>query len=277
DWTEVEIPQGSDPRVVFADWLIRPENPWFNKNIVNRVWSWFMGRGIVHEPDDIRDSNPASNPELLAYLEKELVRSKYDLKHIYRLILNSRTYQQSSIPRSSSPEAEKLFAYYPVRRLDAEVLLDILCKMGGRGEEYISPIPEPFTVIPRYNRNVTLADGSITGPFLELFGRPSRDTGKESERSNQITDAQQRYLLNSSDIQRKIQSSQQLRKIVSSSRGKHDELVKGIYLFLLSRYPTLKEIESAGEYFKIEGMQRHHGVHDLAWALINSKEFLYRH
>ncbi len=277
DWTEVEIPQGSDPRVVFADWLIRPENPWFNKNIVNRVWSWFMGRGIVHEPDDIRDSNPASNPELLAYLEKELVRSKYDLKHIYRLILNSRTYQQSSIPRSSSPEAEKLFAYYPVRRLDAEVLLDILCKMGGRGEEYISPIPEPFTVIPRYNRNVTLADGSITGPFLELFGRPSRDTGKESERSNQITDAQQRYLLNSSDIQRKIQSSQQLRKIVSSSRGKHDELVKGIYLFLLSRYPTLKEIESAGEYFKIEGMQRHHGVHDLAWVLINSKEFLYRH
>ena len=92
-----------DPREVFADWLIAPKNPWFARNIVNRVWSWLLGRGIIHEPDDIRPDNPPRNPELLAYLEQELVASRYDLKHLYRLILNSRTYQLSSIPRGDEP------------------------------------------------------------------------------------------------------------------------------------------------------------------------------
>ena len=91
-----------DPREVFADWLIDPKNPWFARNIVNRVWSWLLGRGIIHEPDDIRPDNPPSNPELLAYLEKELVASHYDLKHLYRLILNSQTYQLSSHSRSDT-------------------------------------------------------------------------------------------------------------------------------------------------------------------------------
>ncbi len=126
-----------------------PNNPWFARNIVNRIWAWLLGRGIIDKPDDIRPDNPAVNPELLAYLEKELVKSKYDLRHIYRLILNSSIYQQSSIPQSKSPEAEKLFACYPVRRLDAEVLIDALDWIGGTGESYSSPIPEPFTYIPK--------------------------------------------------------------------------------------------------------------------------------
>ncbi|MBN1445166.1 MAG: DUF1553 domain-containing protein [Candidatus Omnitrophica bacterium] len=278
DGTKVSIPADRDPRIVFADWLITPDNPWFAKNIVNRIWSWLMGRGIIHEPDDIRKDNPASNPQLLAYLEKELVSSNYNLRHIYRLILNSRTYQQSSIPRSTDPDAERLFAYYPVRRLDAEVLLDMLCRIGGGGEEYVSPIPEPFTVTPRYQRNVLLSDGSITGPFLELFGRPSRDTGKESERNNNITDAQQRYLINSSDIQRRIQSSEKLRKIILLAlRNSPKEAIDNIYLFMLSRYPTAEEIAAAGEYFSIEGIQKTEAVQDFVWALINNKEFIYRH
>ena len=276
DGRKVLIPADRDPRDVFADWLITPENPWFARNIVNRIWSWLMGRGIIHEPDDIRQDNPPSNPELLAYLEKELVNSGYDLNHIYRLILNSRTYQQSSIPASNNPDAEKLFAYYPVRRLEAEVLLDMLCEIGGKGEEYVSPIPEPFTVIPEYRRNVLLADGSITGPFLELFGRPSRDTGRESERNNAISDAQHRYLLNSSDIQRRIRSSRKLRKIIANSRRGQDVL-ENIYLFMVSRYPAPEEIEAAGEYFRTEGIKKHEAVQDIVWSLINSKEFLYRH
>jgi len=277
DGKRVSIPPGYDPRAVFAEWLISPDNPWFAKNIVNRIWSWLMGIGIINEPDDIRKDNPACNPELLAYLEKELIISHYNLQHIYRLILNSHTYQRSSIPKTTNPEAKRLFAYYPVRRLDAEVLLDILCKIGGTGEEYISPIPEPFTIIPKYQRNVLLADGSITGTFLELFGRPSRDTGKESERNNQINDAQQRYLLNSTDIQRRIQKSPQLRKILISSKGKQDEIIKDIYLFLLSRYPTTQEIKDAMEYFNTDGIKKNEAIQDIAWALINSKEFLYRH
>lgn len=277
DGKKVNIPPDTDPRIVFADWLIRDDNPYFAKNIVNRIWAYLIGRGIIHEPDDIRDDNPPSNPELLAYLEKELIKSRYDLKHIYRLILNSRTYQQSFIPASTYPEAEKYFAYYPVRRIEAEVLLDIFCKIGGKGEEYISRIPEPFTFIPRYQRNILLADGSITGPFLELFGRPSRDTGMESERNNSITVAQQMYLLNSSELYRRIQSSDILRRISVSVRGDRKEAIRRIYILLLSRYPTEEEIKTGEAYFQKEGISFKTAIEDIVWAIINSKEFLYKH
>ncbi len=150
DGTKVAIPAGEDPRDAFADWLIRPDNPWFARNIVNRAWFWLMGRGLIHEPDDIRPDNPSVNPALLTYLEKEFIESGYDIKHVFRLILNSRTYQQSSIPQSDHPEATSLFAHYMVRRLDAEVLFDALTILGGQGEIYQSPVPEPFTFVPEY-------------------------------------------------------------------------------------------------------------------------------
>src|SRR5450631_761575 len=123
DGTPARLSAGRDPREAFADWLIAPKNPWFARNAVNRVWSWLLGRGIIHEADDIRLDNPPSNPELLAYLEQELVASHYDLKSIYRLILNSRTWQLSSIPRTDltetvRAEAAANFAYYALRRLD---------------------------------------------------------------------------------------------------------------------------------------------------------------
>ena len=182
DDSRPELQPDQDPREAFADWLITAKNPWFTRNIANRVWSWLVGRGIIHEPDDIRPDNPPSNPELLAHLEKELIAARYDLKTLYRLILNSKTYQLSSIPASKHPEAAALFAFYPVRRLDAEVLIDAVCQITGTTEKYSSPIPEPFTYIPEEHRSVSLADGSITSSFLEMFGRPPRDTGLESRR-----------------------------------------------------------------------------------------------
>ena len=220
------IPADQDPREVFADWLMAADNPWFSRAIVNRIWSWLMGRGIIHEPDDIRPDNPPVNPELLAYLETELVKSKYDFKHIYRLILNSRTYQQSSIARSDNPKAEAMFACYPVRRLEAEVLIDALCRITGTRESYSSPIPEPFTFIPDEQRSIELADGSITSPFLEMFGRPSRDTGLESERNNATTETQRLHMLNSSHIQNKIQNSGKLRTLVTAQRGNRVALIE---------------------------------------------------
>jgi len=138
DGTRTPLAPDRDPREVFADWLIAPRNPWFARNIVNRVWSWLLGRGIIHEPDDIRPDNPPSNPELLAFLERELIASRYDLKHIYRLILNSKTYQLSSIPKTASPAGAANFASYPLRRLDAEVLADALCQVTGTTETYTS-------------------------------------------------------------------------------------------------------------------------------------------
>ncbi|NSW57551.1 MAG: DUF1553 domain-containing protein [Armatimonadetes bacterium] len=274
DGTKTTIAPGDDPRIAFADWLTAPDNPWFARNIVNRIWSWLMGRGIIHEPDDIRPDNPPSNPELLAYLERELVTSGFDLQHIYRLILNSRTYQQSSIPRSENPRAPALFAYYPVRRLGAEVLVDALNWIGGTGEGYVSPIPEPFTFVPESQRTIALSDGSITSPFLEMFGRPARDTGLESERNLQPSDAQMLYLLNSSDVQRCIARSPRLRAIAKDAEGNSAELIRETYLLLLSRYPTAGEQALAEEYWQSSPGT---AATDLAWSLINSAEFLYRH
>ncbi len=277
DGAAVRIPPGKDPRYVFADWLISRKNPWFNRTIVNRIWSWLLGRGIIHEPDDIRPDNPAVNPRLLAYLEKELVKSRYDLRHIYRLILNSRTYQQSPIPRTDHPEAEALFAHYPVRRLDAEVLVDALCKISGTTERYTSAIPEPFTFIPEARRTIELADGSITSKFLEMFGRPARDTGLESERNNNPSDAQRLHLLNSTHVQQKIERGRKLRRLVRSARGNRRRLVTSIYLALLSRYPTDVERATMERYYNSEVKNVRNATNDLVWALINTKEFLYRH
>ncbi len=277
DGKTVQIRPEDDPRRVFADWLTEPNNQWFARNITNRVWTWLMGRGIINEPDDIRPDNPPVNPELLAFLEKELVRSKYDLKHIYRLILNSGIYQQSSIPRSDNPQAEAMFACYPVRRLDAEVLIDALDQISGTGENYSSNIPEPFTFIPEGRRAIKLEDGSITSQFLEMFGRPARDTGLESERNNQPSDFQRLYLLNSNDIKNKIERSPILRQQAEAAKGNRIELIKNIYLTILSRYPTQAESDTADKYFQKEGMTRKAAIEDLAWALINTKEFLYRH
>jgi hypothetical protein len=264
-----------DPREVFADWLVTPKNAWFTRNMANRAWAWLLGRGIVHEPDDFRPDNPPVNPELLAYLERELISSKYDLKALFRLILNSKTYQLSSIPADLRPEAEANFAYYPVRRLEAEVLIDALCRITGSTEKYSSAIPEPFTYMPANQRSIALPDGSITSSFLELFGRPSRDTGFESERNNRLTAAQSLHLLNSSHIQRKLEDSRAL-KYFLESKSNSKEVVSGLYLLVLSRYPTDQEQQVIEDHFRKQTERRDAAI-DVAWALINSAEFLYRH
>ncbi|MCJ7730151.1 MAG: DUF1549 and DUF1553 domain-containing protein, partial [Sedimentisphaerales bacterium] len=276
DGTPAYLSPDHDPREVFADWLTAPNNPWFARNIANRIWSWLLGRGIVHEPDDIRPDNPPSNPELLAFLEEELIAAHYDLKHIYRLILNSQTYQLSSIARTDDPKGEVNFAFYPLRRLEAEVLIDALNQITGTTEKYSSAIPEPFTFIPEDQRSISLADGSITSSFLEMFGRPPRDTGLEAERNNRPTATQRLHLLNSSHIQRKIEQSQKLRSLLQS-RGNPREVVIGLYLTILSRFPTDEELKIVQAYSPSGAGKGREAAVDLAWALINSAEFLYRH
>jgi hypothetical protein len=276
DGTAARLVQGKDPREVFADWLVDPKNPYFTRAIVNRVWSWLMGRGIIHEADDIRPDNPPTNPELLAYLEKELVAGRYDLKQPYRLILNSRTYQQSSVPVSRGAAAEANFAYYPLRRLDAEVLIDGLCQITATTEAYTSAIPEPLTFMPEGQRAIALPDGSITSSFLEMFGRPPRDTGLESERNNKVTEDQRLHFLNSSHIQRKLQQGRPILAIVQSG-GTLKDAAGGLYLLILSRYPTEEELKTFVAYPQTGPAPRRTALIDLAWALVNSDEFLYRH
>jgi hypothetical protein len=274
DGTTVKFSPDQDPREQFANWLINPKNPWFARAIVNRVWSWLLGRGIIHEPDDIRQDNLPSNPELLAYLEKELVASKYDLKHIFRLILKSRTYQLACVPRSNDPRAEANFAFYPVRRLEAEVLIDAINQITGGTEKYTSAIPEPYTFIPESERTIALADASVSSRFLELFGRSPRDSGLESERNNRPTGGQRLHLLNSSHIQRKLQQSEKLRAIFQT-KGKPRDVVDTLFLTILSRFPTDAELKAIAAY-GAGGKDRWVAM-DLAWALINTAEFQYRH
>lgn len=274
DGTSVRLTPGEDPRRAFADWLIRPENPWFTRNVVNRVWFWLLGRGIIQPADDLRPDNPPANPELLAYLEQDLIAAHYDLKHLYRQILNSTTYQLSCIPASDDPRGEANFASCPLRRLEAEVLIDALCQITGTTEQYSSIIPEPYTFMPDDQRAVALADASITSPFLEKFGRSSRDTGLESDRNNRPTAAQRLHLLNSSHVRRKLETSPKLRALLGSD-PKRPENIEQIYLTVLSRLPTEEERQIAGAHVKQTWAEG--GPRDVFWALINSPEFCYRH
>jgi hypothetical protein len=276
DGTQARLLSGQDPREMFADWLITARNPWFARNIVNRVWYWLLGRGIIQEPDDIRVDNPPENQELLRWLERELAASHYDLKHIYRLILNSTTYQLSPIPRAEPAAAAAHFAVYPLRRLDAEVLIDALCQITGTSETYTSAIPEPYTFMPDFQRAISLPDGSISSAFLDLFGRPARDTGWESERNNRVSDAQLLHMLNSSHVQRKIQDGPNLAALMRDNRNPRD-LVSQIYLTVLSRYPTDDEGKLVAAHSQSGAARGQAAVVDLVWALMNSAEFLYRH
>jgi len=276
DGTVAKIPPDTDPRIVFANWLTNPKNPYFTKNIANRIWYWLMGRGIINEPDDIRPDNPPSNPELLAYLEKELISNKYDLKSLMRTILNSRTYQLSSIPATTNKDAAKYFAYYPVRRLDAEVLIDAINKITTTSEKYMSETPEPYTYIPPDLRSICLYDGSITSSFLELFGRPPRDTGLLSERNNRFTDSQRLHLLNSSHILKKLNQSRMVEFQMQGNKQPR-EIISNLYLGILSRFPTEKEMKTAENYFQTSGLKPREATIDIAWALLNSSEFLFRH
>ena len=310
-----------DPRVAFADWLTAPGNPWFARCMANRIWFWLLGRGIVHEPDDMKPSNPPWMPELLTYLAQELVDHKYDLKHVYRLILNSRTYQLSSQPNRWNAADEQGFSHYRIRRLDAEPLLDAINQITGTGEKYTSMIPEPFTFLPNDQRAITLADGSIELPFLELFGRPPRNTSFESERTTAPSVFQAQHLLNSSHIQKKIEQSRVLQQLATGQAGagaagrgawrgkaggqgkgkgqgrkgaeqvvgglakpfeltaseESPNLVEALYIRVLSRFPTAEERRIAAEYLKSDKRKPAESFCDLAWALINSKEFLLRH
>lgn len=277
DGTSVTLDPGKgDPRVVFAQWLLRPENSSFSRVAANRVWTWVMGRGVVHEPDDFRPDNPPSNPALLAFLEREFIASRCDLKHLVRVILNSRTFQLSSIPAKDAPEAATHFAHYPLRRLEAEVLIDALNQITETKELYSSPIPEPFTFIPENVRGIALPDGSITSSFLELFGRPPRDTGHQLERSLETNPAQRLHMLNSSHVQKKIESCPLVTGAPTDAAGL-PELVGKIYLTVLSRPPTPEETATLLSHAESTSTSGRLFAADLVWSLFNQPEFLFNH
>jgi hypothetical protein len=244
--------------------------------MANRAWFWLMGRGIIQEPDDIRPDNPPSNPELLAYLQKELIADHYDIKRLFRLILSSQTYQLSCISGDRKGSGEAQFASFPIRRLGAEVFIDALCQITGSSELYSTETPEPYTFIPTGTRTIALPDGSISSAFLDMFGRPPRDTGMESERNNRVTPDQRLHLLNSAHIRQKLDQSKWLQSI-PMDKGLAPPAITEVYLTILSRMPSEDEIQTAVKYAKSGVGRGREPLVDLAWALVNSAEFAYQH
>ncbi|MFA6960847.1 MAG: DUF1553 domain-containing protein [Opitutaceae bacterium] len=274
DGAPASLKPGVDPRDALADWMLDSKHPWLARSLANRAWGWLLGRGIVHETDDFREDNPPANAALLNYLEHELIASNYDMKQLFRLILNSQTYQRSSLPVDASSAAAANFAFYPVRRLEAEVLADALNQITGSTDSYVSAIPEPFTFVPADVRSIALPDGSISGLFLEKFERCPRDTGLAAERDNTINADQRLHLLNSGHVLRKIEQGPALRSLLKPGAPSGGPVVDRIYLAVLSRRPTDAERTRAGGLAPAGGRE---ALQDLAWALMNSPEFIYRH
>jgi hypothetical protein len=273
DGSAARLDGTSDPREALAQWLTTGAGSLrLAEAIANRIWAWLMGRGIVHEPDDISPDNPPVSPELLSFLARHLINARWDLRSLVQLIMQSQTYSSSSL--AGPPSRGPVFGQYQVRPLEAEVLVDAICQLTGTSEKYLSMVPEPFTVVPEGTRAIMLPDGSITSSTLELFGRPSRDTGLESERPVSPTVDQRLYLLNSSHVHEKLERGSGLQRLIGKQPT--DDAIEKLYLAVLSRDATAEEAKAARSFVQ-SGESSRASMVDLAWALINSAEFLYRH
>lgn len=278
DGTAASFPAGVSPRAGFAEWLAKRGNPYFARAFANRVWTWIFGSPIVSPVDDMFFSgNRPVSPRLLDALAESFERSGFDIRGLVRTIALSEAYSQSFIPDpSNSPEAAlKNFAVYPVRRLDAEILIDTVCSITGTSEAYSSTTPEPYTAMPDGSAAADLPDGSVTTPFLELFGKSPRDTGYADERVNAPSASQKLHMLNSSQVLRKISSSKFSRRFFALPYRKG---VYRLYTSILSRRPTSAELKKFEQYRPEGGKFRQwEAMIDTMWALFNSDEFSNRH
>jgi hypothetical protein len=258
-----------DRRVILADWMTAPDNPFFARNLANRTWAFLLGRGLVEPVDDVRATNPPSNPELLDTLAKFTIENGYDVKKLVKLITASRVYQTSSQPNDTNEKDEQNFSRALLKRPEAEVLLDVICQTTG--------VPEKFAGSPGVVRAVQLWDSKARSDFLKLFGRPNRVSACECERTREPSVAQVLNLLNSPEIQAKL--SHEAGTVARLVRETSDDakLVEELYLTFFARLPTEKEKAFAVGHLKSRSATRRQAAEDLAWAMLNSTEFLFNH
>ena len=258
---------GVDPRESVTNWLVSKDNPWFAKSLVNRVWSYFLGRGIVEPVDDIRSSNPPSNAELLEALTKDFIESGFDLRHLMHTITKSRTYQQSIKTNRWNQEDEINFSHAIPRRLTAEQMLDAVSIATGSQPNF-SGVPEGF-------RAVQLPDSSLDdGGFLKLFGRPERESACECARTTQVSLSHALNLINGPTIASAINDPKGRIAQLTEQQIDNRILVKKIYLASLCRTPSEAELIKAVEHIS-KAESQVGGAQDLLWALINSPSFLF--
>jgi hypothetical protein len=257
-----------DPRHALVDWMAKPENPYFAKALVNRLWGHFYGRGLVHEVDDLRATNPPSNPELLDALAKDFIDHKLDMKHMCRVMLNSQVYQLSSEPNEHNKNDRQNFARYYGRRVISEVFLDAVDQATGTKSK--------FNGVASTARAVDLPHENFGSYFLDTFDRPRRVTGCECERSSGATLAQVLLLANSDEIENKIgDGNGKIAKLLKDKKTEK-EIIDDLYLGAVSRFPT--EAESATTLKFVAAIEnKQEAYQDVLWTLLNSKEFMFNH
>jgi len=261
------IPDDEDRRVAFAEWATSPENPWFARAAVNRIWFHLHGSGIVDPVDDFRSSNPPAHPELLDALSEEFVRSGFDRKELIRQVVNSRVYQLSSQPTPTNADDDRYFSHRSIRLLHAEQLLDAIADVTG--------VDEKFPAMPPGTRAISLPDGEYKHPFLEAFGRPARASACECERDSGLNFSQALHLVGGRIVHDKIHSESGRAAALAGSDRSADALAEELVLLTFSRFPTEEERKLLVPMLSVDDRRR--AVEDVLWTLINHREFLFQH
>jgi hypothetical protein len=274
-----------DRREYFADWLTAPENPYFARALVNRVWRNFMGRGLVEAEDDLRATNPPTNPELLDALAKDFVAHKYDVKYLIRTILNSAAYQRTSKPVAGNETDDRFYSHYLIRRLSAEVILDAYSQ--------VTNVPTPFTQVsanvpgdsvkydgyPLGTRALQLPDSLVVSPFLDAFGRPERAQTCSCERQQDSSVGQALHVNNGKTLNDKIRAKGSRVEAWANEKVGDEDAVRRLYLLALCREPSAAEMKKfkalLAEAAADSQATRREALEDLFWGVLSSKEFLF--
>ncbi len=268
DGPYLDVPPQDDPRQKLVDWMARPDNPFFAKALVNRMWGHLMGRGLVDPVDDMRETNPPSNPELLDALAKDFVKHQFDVKHVLRTIANSRTYQLSAVPNEYNKHDKQNHARYYARRLIAEVLHDAIDQACGTRTQ--------FGRMSKQSRAVDLPHEGFGSYFLDVFDRPPRSSACECARSGGASLQQVLHLSFSPELENKINRGDGRIAKLMEKKAAPEQAVAELYLAALARFPTAAERQTALSYLQRQ-TDRRKGLEDLLWALLNTREFLFNH
>jgi hypothetical protein len=279
---QMKLSPDDDPRQALVDWMSNKDNPFFAKALVNRYWKHFFNRGLVDPEDDMRETNPPTNPELLDALAKNFIDNHFDLKNLVRTICRSQVYQLSSLPNKFNVVDKQYFSRYYPKRLTAEVLLDAV--------DEVTRSDSKFDGLPAGTRAVQLPDNSFNANsyFLAVFGRPDSSSSCECERSQDASLVQSLHLLNSKDVQDKLTNTNGCAALLARDTTRNDSIkVRELYTTVYSREPDAKELELAMNYLERKPQpkdakaetkpDKQQGYEDIVWALINTKEFLFNH
>ncbi|MGE3806336.1 MAG: DUF1549 domain-containing protein [Gemmataceae bacterium] len=263
----IDIAASDDPREKLVDWMTATDNPFFARVLVNRYWKHFLGVGLVDPEDDLRSTNPASNPELLEALARHFVDNKYDLKKLIRTICTSQVYRLSAVPNEYNAEDRQNFSRFLPKRLNAEVLLDAI--------DDVTQSKTTFKGMPAGTRAVQLPDSQFESYFLSVFGRPDAASACECERKAESSLPQALHLFNSAEIQAKVAGPRC--KQLASDKRPPEERLREVYLIALSREPSKLELTALLGYLEKKKASGQAAYEDILWAVLNTKEFLFNH